>query len=107
MKTIMLSMRGGIKPAWPELEATVFRYSSPRWLAKYRFILNRTETREQTINPREFRVSEYKTGASVACCYHTRNLAKAKGKEKLIELGERFLIKSIKAYIKNNGIANP
>jgi hypothetical protein len=99
-------MRSETKPVWPELEAAVFRYSSPRWLKKYRFILHRTATEYQTINPREFRVSEYQSGASVTICYPNRNMAKAKAKVKLLECGERLLVTKRKEFIKQYGTAN-
>jgi len=106
MKILKLSLRSNVEPVWPKLEATVFRYFSPRWLKKYQFILHRTATKEKTINPREFRVSEYKSGASVTICYHNRKLAKSKGKEKLIQHGERELKAKRKEFIQNHGIAN-
>jgi len=89
-------------PVWHALEATLFRYSSPRWLRKYKFILHRTSTIDRTINPREFRVSEYRSGASVTIAYPTRNQAKAMAKARLINEGERNLNAKVKQVIKNN-----
>jgi len=105
-KEIKLSLHSAIEPVWPGLEAGVFRYSSPRWLKKYQFILHRTATESQTINPREFRVSEYQSGASVTVCYPNRKMAKAKAKVKLLGCGERLLVTKRKEFIKQHGIAN-
>ena len=103
---IKLSLRSEIRPVWPELEATVFRYSSPPWLKKYKFILHRTATAFQTINAREFRVSEYKSGASVCMPYPNRKMAKAKAKEQLLRHGEPVLVKRRKEFIANNWVTN-
>ena len=84
----------------------MFRYSSPAWLKKYQFILHRTATEFQTINAREFRVSEYKSGAYVTICYPNRKMAKAKAKEKLLQVGERLLVKKRKEFIRQYGLAN-
>jgi hypothetical protein len=105
-KEIKLSLHSEIKAVWPELEATVFRYSSPSWLKKYQFILHRTATTTQTINPREFRVSEYHSGAAVTVCYPNRKMAKAKAKAKLLNCGEQLLRTKRKEFIEQYGTAN-
>ena len=105
-KEIKLCLCSETKPVWPKLEASVFRFSSPRWLKKYRFILHRTATKYETINPREFRVSEYQSGASVTICYPNRKLAKAKARLKLMECGERLFVSKRKEFIQKYGTAN-
>lgn len=83
-------------------DSVVFRYPSPLWLKKYKFILHRTCTRDGTINPAEFKVSEYSTGLGIGIHRPTRDLAKKFALKRIIEAGEKLFRTKVRTSKKVN-----
>lgn len=82
-------------------DAKVFRYASPKWLRKHKFIVHRRFDRwGDTKN--EFTVSEWQTGLAITLFGPTRNIAKKRAKTKLVENGQSKTAERIKMHPKVN-----
>lgn len=91
MRKFTINTRDGLI----EVEAIPFRFKSPPWLAKFRFI---THLSQNDLPEPGYTVSDIKTGCRIADGYDTRAEAKKVARERLIVTGRADFLARRRKY---------
>lgn len=74
-----------------EIEAVPFKFKSPKWLARFRFITHHTRLEDLT-ESNWWSMTDIATGRSVAKWHYTRAAAKRAGKERILAHGRAYFL---------------
>lgn len=91
MSKFTINTREGLK----QVDAIPFRFTSPGWLRRFRFITHLTES---TLRNPGYSMTDIKTGRSISSFCATRAEAKAEGHERILVIGKADFLKIRKAH---------